>query len=391
MKRSHRKFLLWTSATVLVFWANGLSQTPVGTPQPPPTLGIEQGISEFDTPDFHIKLVKASQTLAALEPKGANGFDFTPADRMEMRARDGFYHFGDITFRLRNDDGIWREFSTATARKPVLPLTAQSPDLAKADLSPTLSADCPVQVIRTWTIENGRLALHFEIINKTDKSIEIGHLGIPMIFNNIITDRKLPEAHEKCSFSDPYIGMDAGYIQVTRLKGVGPALVVVPSGKTPFEGYQLLREPMRPEQTSEGMFEWIVHTKALAEKEWAKATPWNVPTGETLPPRGKREIGVKFLLSEKIQTIEKTLAANARPVARNPRPEFAQGQGGGDPASQRPRGHRQRETRRAGIGRAAALAARRCRPGASPQEYFRAADPGRRRLQRTGQGRRVLS
>ena len=301
-------------AAGILLTAGIIGQTPTRTPELPPTLGIEQGISEFDTPDFKIKLVKTSQTLAALEPKGANGFDFTPVDRMAMRSRDGFYHFGDITFRLKNDDGSWREFSTATARKPVIALSAQAPDLARADLSPTLPSDCPVQVIRTWTIESGKLALHFEIINKADKPIEIGHLGIPMIFNNIITDRKLPEAHEKCSFSDPYIGMDAGYIQVTRLKGVGPALVVVPSGKAPFEGYQLLREPVRPQQTSEGMFEWIVHTKALAEKEWAKATPWNLPTGETLPAKGKREIGVKFLLSEKIQTIEKTLAENARPV-----------------------------------------------------------------------------
>lgn len=309
------RFQLVLSSCLALFCAvSGLAQTPTATPEKPPTLGLEQGFVEFDTPDFKIKLVKASQTLASLEPKGANGFDFTPADRLAMRAKDGFYHFGDITFRLKNDEGTWREFSTAVTRKPVITLPAQSPDLARADLSPTLPADCPVQVIRTWTIENGRLALHFEIINKTDKPIEIGHLGIPMIFNNIITDRKLPEAHEKCSFSDPYIGMDAGYIQVTRLKGIGPALAVVPSGKTPFEAYQLLREPTRPQQTAEGMFEWIVHSKALAEKDWGKADPWNVPTSEVLPAKGKREIGVKFLLSDRIQSIEKTLAENSRPV-----------------------------------------------------------------------------
>ena len=290
-------------------------QTPSPTATPPPTLGLEDGVLEFDTTDFSVKLVRASQTLVALEPKGVNGFGFTPADRVSTRARDGFYHFGDIRFTLKMEDGSLREFSTATARKPVLALLAQAPDLAKADLSPSLPADCPVQVIRVWTIENSRLALHFELVNKTEKPIEIGHLGIPMIFNNIITGRKLPEAHEKNSFSDPYIGLDAGYIQVTRLKGNGPALVVVPLGKTPFEAYQLLREPVRPQQTSEGMFEWIVRSKALAEKEWGKAEPWNPPTSEVLPAKGKREIGVRFLLSDKIQTIEETLKANQRPVA----------------------------------------------------------------------------
>ena len=34
----------------------------------PPTLGLDQGYLELDTPDFKLKLVKASQTLAALQP-----------------------------------------------------------------------------------------------------------------------------------------------------------------------------------------------------------------------------------------------------------------------------------------------------------------------------------
>lgn len=314
MKLSLRHVTCGFLAICFLFSLEALSQTPVKTPEAPSTLGLEQGNTEFDTQDFKIKLVKTSQTLAALEPKGANGFDFTTADRLVPRSKDGFYHLGDIKFRLKMEDGTWREFSTATARKPVTVMPAQSPDIAKADLSPTLPADCPLQVIRTWTTRDGRLALNFEIINKTDRPIEIGELGIPMVFNNILTDRRLTESNEKCSFSDPYIGMDAGYVQVTRLKGIGPALVVVPDGKTPFEAYQLLREPSRPQQTAEGMFEWVIHSKALAEKDWGKAEPWNPPTSEILPPNGRREIGVRFLLSDKIQTIEKTLAENNRPV-----------------------------------------------------------------------------
>ena len=306
---------MWVLLILSAFSLRVTGQVPVKTPEPPSTLGLERGTTEFDTPDFKIAIVNASGTLASLEPKGGNGFDFTPADRLVARSKDGYYHLGDIKFRLQMSDGAWREFSTAVSRKPVISLPVQAPDLAKTDLTPTLPADCPVQVIRTWTINNGKLALHFEIINKTNDPVEIGELGIPMVFNNILTDRRLTESNEKCSFSDPYIGMDAGYIQVTRLKGIGPALVVVPEGKTPFEAYQLLKEPTRPQQTAEGMFEWIVHSEALAEKDWGKAEPWNAPTSETLSPNGKREIGVKFLLSDKIQTIEKTLADNGRPVA----------------------------------------------------------------------------
>lgn len=136
-----------------------------------------------------------------------------------------------------------------------------------------------------------------------------------MVFNNIISNRTLEQAHVLCSFSDPYIGQDAGYLQVTRLSGRGPTLVVVPEGKTPFEGYRLLNEPMRPNQTFEGMFAWMVHTQAYAENEWRNATPWNPPTIATLAPGETRTYGVRFLLSDQIRNIEKTLMANHRPVA----------------------------------------------------------------------------
>src|SRR5437899_9851955 len=112
MLRTSQKVLLWGFLvfSVSLIWAFG--QTPTRTPELSSTLGLEQGTTEFNTPDFKIKIVNASQTLAALEPNGGNGFDFTPADRLVMRSKDGFYHLGDIKFRLKNDDGTWREFST---------------------------------------------------------------------------------------------------------------------------------------------------------------------------------------------------------------------------------------------------------------------------------------
>src|SRR2546423_1851028 len=127
----------------------------------------------------------------------------------------------------------------------------------------------------TLGLEQGYLVLRFDLKNKTAQPVQIGALGILTVFNNIITGRTLPQAHEICSFSDPYIGQDGGYLQVTRLSGHGPALVVVPEGRTPFEAYQLLNEPMRPNQTFEGTFAWMVHSQAYAENEWSKVTPWN--------------------------------------------------------------------------------------------------------------------
>jgi hypothetical protein len=136
-----------------------------------------------------------------------------------------------------------------------------------------------------------------------------------MIFNNMITGRNLKDSHETCSFSDPYIGQDGGYLQVTRLNGGGPALVVVPDGRTPFEAYQPLAEPTRPNQTFEGAFAWMVHTRAYADDEWRGVDPWNTPSQSTLAPGATRTYGVKFLLAPEIRRIEATLTANNRPLA----------------------------------------------------------------------------
>src|SRR5207302_1025813 len=100
-----------------------------------------------------------------------------------------------------------------------------------------------------------------------------------------------------------------------RLSGLGPTLVVAPQGQTPFEAYQLLNEPTRPNQTFEGAFAWMVHTQAYAEDEWKNAEQWNQPTSITIAPGATRTYGIEFLLSDQIRNIEKTLIANHRPVA----------------------------------------------------------------------------
>ncbi len=120
----------------------------------------------------------------------------------------------------------------------------------------------------------------------------IGGLGFPVVFNNMIQNfvtnraRTLPQAHEICSFFDPYVGRDAGYLQVTRLSGAGPALVVVPETgtQTPFEAFRPLNDASRRGQTFEGAFEWTTHSQAYAENEWKSVEQWNAPTSVTLAP-----------------------------------------------------------------------------------------------------------
>jgi hypothetical protein len=288
----------------------------------PPTLGLEEGTLDFETPDFTLKLVRASQTVAALSPRGANGFDFTPADRLNGRASDGFNSLGDITFRVSiGDSGLWKDYSTSAARRPVEALTATAPVLAASNLAPTLPDDCPLEITRRWLIERGRLVLRFGVKNKTAVPVRIGALGLPMIFNNMLRGRPLSQMQEVNSFTDPAINQDGGYVQVTRLSGRGPALLVVPDGKTPLEAWRPLNEPNGPNNIFqrgnpyEGVFEWMVHSATYAENEWKGRQPWNAPTIAVLPPGQTQSYGVAFLVAPEIRDIERTLIANARPVA----------------------------------------------------------------------------
>src|SRR5688572_7788646 len=356
MKNRVLRFGIAAMIGLVTFGAAGSlgAQQPQQTPQPPPpppTLGLDQGELAFDTPDFKLRLVKASQTIAALEPKGVAtytptptpprgrgrggapvdpaaptptpppppqplNFDFTPADRIAQRAADGFHHLGDITMRLRvSPTDAWKDYASATARKPVTALPASGTTLAAADLAATLPADIPVRVTRAWKLVNGKLALTFTVTNPGTAPVQIGALGIPVVFNNIITGRNLEQAHEICSFFDPAIAGDAGYVQVTRLSGKGPALVVIPQGKTPLEGWRTVNDRTPRTQTSEGIFEWMAHTQAYAENEWKNAQPWNAPTMATLKPGESRSYGLEFLISPSIREVEDTLAKARRPVA----------------------------------------------------------------------------
>lgn len=280
------------------------------------TLGIADVYQKFNTPEFQLKLVKASQTVAALRPNSQPYFDFTPGERLEIRDKDSLYHLGDINLRIKDANGIWKNYSTATSRAAVKPLEVSGNVLAGADLANTLPGDIPVLVKRYYELDNEQLVMRFEITNKQNTPLEIGALGIPMIFNNILEGKSLTETHAQNVFFDPYIGKDAGYLEVKRLSGRGPALLVLPKENMAFEAYRpLLDDPTPKSIVFEGFHEWMVHSKAYAEKEWKGVEQWNEPTSLILQPKETKSFSLKFVLSEGIKNIQETLVEEERPVA----------------------------------------------------------------------------
>jgi len=312
--------LLAGSATPVLF-----AQEPPRPPKPsyPPIATTDHRVGQY-----RVALRRDTQTLARLSPAAEPGFSFVPTAREPERAGDGYNHLGDIDLRVRAPGGEWRDFASAHARRPIRILPAGGNVIAAADITASLGADAPVGVERRWVEDRGALALRFRIVNRSARPLEIGALGLPMVFDNIITDRSLEEAHAQASFVDPYIGRDAGYLQVTRLNGQGPALLVLPERGTPLEAYVPLKNPREDKtgsiftdrsprgQTSEGFYNWTVFSSGYADREWKGAgEQWNVPTSRTLAPGETLDIGVRLVSAPTIRSIERTLTANGRPVA----------------------------------------------------------------------------
>lgn len=285
--------------------------------QRPSTLQRELGEKSYTTSSFTLTLLNASQTVKHLRPHSDTAFDYTPSDRLGQRDKDDFYHLGDINVIVRcGVDGEWRRYSTAQRRKPVECLPVAGPVLAASDLAPTLPADIPLNIKRYWEMDQGELVLRFSITNIATDTVEIGSLGIPLIFNNILEGKSLEEAHRDNVFFDPYIGKDAGYLQVNRLHGKGSSLLVLPHLNAGFEAYNPLNDDPTPKGVVfEGFHEWLIHSKENAELEWGSANPWNVPTSTLLAPGEQKSYALKFVLAPSIREIEHKLTEQGRPVA----------------------------------------------------------------------------
>ncbi|KAH7382038.1 hypothetical protein BKA64DRAFT_749478 [Cadophora sp. MPI-SDFR-AT-0126] len=304
------QLLLVTLAWVAIFTTTILCQD---------TLGLADGYINLNTANFNAQIVRNAQVLVSLKPAGGT-FDFLPFDFLSRRAKNGQYHWGDITFRYRQSGSTtWISGDSSTSRKKITSLSTAA--LAASALAPTLPTG-PLNITREWIDVSGDLGLQFTIQNSGASAIEIGSLGFPAEFNSIFTNRLATDIASLTSLSDPYIGMHAGQIRIGPTSGSGPALVVTPLGDTPMEAYRNLAEAYYDDtaygsQVFEGFYEWQVLSKAWAENEWVGKEPWNEPSSRTLQPGGSLKFGLRFSVAKNgVRDFDSTVMGTGTPVAQ---------------------------------------------------------------------------
>src|SRR3546814_18961212 len=94
-----------------------------------------------------------------------------------------------------------------------------------------MGGDAPFSVERRWFDDKGLLGLSFRIANRSDRPLEIGALGMPMVFDHIFIYRSLEQAPTQANFVGPSFDPAPGPLPVTRPNLPGPALPVPPPGQ----------------------------------------------------------------------------------------------------------------------------------------------------------------
>ncbi|KAF2162035.1 hypothetical protein M409DRAFT_69277 [Zasmidium cellare ATCC 36951] len=259
----------------------------------------------FSTVNWNGQLDAESGVLQSLKPKSDSSYDFSPLDYYHFRRGNGNYHTGDVALRWRvAGQSGWNDFNTAANR------------------SNGRKSGAYFKIVRDWGQIQGDLALNVTVVNPSaSQSIELGSFGFPIEFNNIFLNRTADEVTAKCSLVDPYVGLHAGYAQVTRLTGTGPNLIITPLGlDTKFEAWRFLDEfegaPLYYRETTfEGLYSLEVLSKAYAENEWNSTQPWNIPTSMTLAANKSVTFGLRFSSTQNLYDIEATVSSVGRSVA----------------------------------------------------------------------------
>lgn len=269
-----------------------------------------------------IVLDPATATPESLSFAGES-VDLTPDDASFERDAPGWSRLGDLTLRWRCGQEPWRLARTAD-RQGAAAVLPRGDAIAAVDATPLCADPGPLRITRSWREERGALVLVIEVNNGGKEPVELGGVGVAIVFNTVFNVPVHPPGgdhvtiHEARFYVHPAIAGDSGNVQVVRVNGRGPVLVIVPEQETPLEAWRPISEhPARRGVEFEGFHDWCVHSLAWAETDWQRVAgrQWNAPTSRRLAPSATARFGFRFVVADGLARVEETLIEQGLPVA----------------------------------------------------------------------------
>ena len=192
------------------------------------------------TDAFLLGVRKSTGTVEVVTPVSLPSFSYTlpmldtsvrihwsgsgPTPKPLDRTAEGFHHLGDVTLRVRRagTKDHFATHSTVAHSHPEQPALKAGPLAISADTSTattevtaTLHPSHPaLKVHRTISSSGAEATVAITLTNTGAVTLEIGALGLSIPMNQMFSGRTLPQVARQCSFTEVYLGGDAGYVQV---------------------------------------------------------------------------------------------------------------------------------------------------------------------------------
>jgi len=217
---------------------------------------------------------------------------------------------GDVLVRYRITGGDWREVNTTKLAE------GAAADFAAGDAT-GCAASYPggpfgaeeLHVHVHLALEGEQFIWRIELVNRTDRAMEVGDLALPLPMNTKFVWDKA-ETTSRRVYRHSFIAGDGSFVFWMRPNSVGPYLLMLPADGTSLEYFDARGRG----DPWEGAFCAYIHSTAQGAVARAKGCNWRQPhTRATLAPAGQkgdqRTYALRFLWVDDYDAVRDALYA----------------------------------------------------------------------------------
>lgn len=251
---------------------------------------------------FHVAVSERTGAVVLLERSGdpeSPNFVLSPDLHPEFSVPDSRW-FGDLVLRYRIGNGAWQHATTAASSSMRHVVrenggTSQRIAIDYTGTSDATDAIKGIELTESYELREGALIWRIILRNKSTSRVEIGDLGLPLLFNTYYTKDPIT-TYTRRVIRHSYIEGDDSYIFWMRPDGAGPFLLMTPAPGTHLEYYNAHTNGDRADAPNpvfarrgawEGLYTAYIHAKVQAT-EYDQGGSWRQPlTSKVLSPGGQ--------------------------------------------------------------------------------------------------------